>query len=389
MKSNATPIAQFALGAACALLGALSLPQVAQAQTYTQSNAARAYDPSVSLTPLKRRLSDRQVRADIDKMVDLHLRIDRLNTAGNPQAVYHQAQAYTWLEAARTEYLDNNETGWENVAFTNAQRIVAAMEQRQMPQTLSIDSAATSNRYFAQAAQRWNEHRAYLGSNAAELGRQSVLLDWAAYEEQNDPNFINTCVGHKFADINKAVYLLPPPVIVVQAPPPVQQPVVIPRAEVQPLRIYDFPDSVHFALDEYYLAPESKAILDKVVQIMRQYPELKINAVGHTDPRAGSVYNQRLSERRATIVKNYLMAQGIGGDRIRQDFKGETTFITQDVDARGHARNRRTQLSPQEGILIQGANFRITNQERDLQLEKPGESREDNDKRRGVAPVKN
>ena len=143
----------------------------------------------VELTPLKNRLSDLQIGMDLDKLVQLHLRIDRLNTAGNQQAVYTQAQAYTWLEAARIEYLDNNETGWESYAFNKAKTLVEGAERQQYPQ---IQAAAAINRYFANATQKWNANKDYLSNNAAALGRQSVLLEWAAYEEQNDPNFVNT-----------------------------------------------------------------------------------------------------------------------------------------------------------------------------------------------------
>jgi outer membrane protein OmpA-like peptidoglycan-associated protein len=330
----------------------------------------------VELTPLKSRLSERQIGRDLDKLVQLHLRIDRLNTAGNQQAVYTQAQAYTWLEAARIEYLDNNETGWESFAYGKAKALVEGAERQQYPQ---MQTAAPINRYFANATQKWNSHKEYLSNNAATLGRQSVLLEWAAYEEQNDPNFVNTCIGYKFEEINKAQYLIPPPVVK-----------AVPVAVLPPvIKTYEFPDSVHFALDEYYLAPQTKEILDKVVRIMKEVPALKINAIGHTDPRAGKVYNDRLSQARVKNVRNYLIAQGVAEDRIRMVFKGEVQMLAKDLDATGHARNRRTELSPQSEVVINGVNIKITNQEADLQLEKPGESREDNDKRRGIAPVKN
>ncbi len=365
--------------AACGVLSSLAaLPAVAQQNAPTSAMQAGLQTPA--LTPLKNRLSDRQVGQDLDKMVALHLRIDRLNTAGNPESIYHQAQAYTWLEAARVEYLDNNETGWESQAYSKAEKIVQQLEQRQMPR---MAAKSPINRYFADAGMKWDLNATNLASNAALLGRQNVLLEWAAHEEQNDANFVQTCLGYKFDELKNPVYLVPPPVVAKVAPVPPPPPVPAPV-----IKTYEFPDSVHFALDEYYLAPESKAVLDQVVRIMREVPALKINAIGHTDPRAGQVYNQRLSKARVNNVRNYLVAQGIAPDRVVMDFKGEVQALAPDLDAKGHARNRRTILSPQDAVTINGVNIKITNQETDLQLEKPGESREDNDKRRGIAPVK-
>ena len=382
-KLKAALMIAFAGGAA------LSLHTNVIAQTtYVDQAALRAnsgaYSAAPQLTPLKQRLSERQVRRDIDKMVDLHLRIDRLNTGAHPNMPYYQAQAYTWLEAARVEYLDNNETGWENTAFQNAHSLVSGLEQRVYP---DIAQTAPKQRYFESAANKWNTGRNVLDRNLTALGRQSVLLAWAAYEEENDPNFYQNCVGSKFVEIGQPMYLAALPIITIAPPPlPVYVPPPAPPVE---LKIYDFPDSVHFALDEYYLSPESKSILDKVAAVMTQYPVLKINAFGHTDPRASKQYNMVLSERRAVIVRNYLLKEkGIDPSRVAIQNFGESQLLVTDVDARGHARNRRTQLFPQEGILVEGANFRITNEERDLQIEKPTDSREDNDKRRGVKPVR-
>ncbi|HWI15244.1 MAG TPA: OmpA family protein, partial [Burkholderiales bacterium] len=56
---------------------------------------------------------------------------------------------------------------------------------------------------------------------------------------------------------------------------------------------------------------------------------------GHTDRLGSSTYNQKLSERRAHTVKDYLVSKDVPADRIATDGKGETQPVTQAEDCRG------------------------------------------------------
>lgn len=81
-----------------------------------------------------------------------------------------------------------------------------------------------------------------------------------------------------------------------------------------------------FEFDKAVVKPGGKqALFDYIVIPMREHPEVEMLLVtGHTDRIGTAKYNQKLSERRAAAVKNYLVSQGIPAERIRTVGKGES-----------------------------------------------------------------
>jgi OOP family OmpA-OmpF porin len=90
---------------------------------------------------------------------------------------------------------------------------------------------------------------------------------------------------------------------------------------------------------------DSIAILDQAIDALKRYPEIKVELDGHTDSVGTDAYNQKLSERRAQIVYDYLTSHGIDASRITavKGF-GETMPIDTNATKEGRARNRRTEL---------------------------------------------
>lgn len=68
---------------------------------------------------------------------------------------------------------------------------------------------------------------------------------------------------------------------------------------------------VYFAVDSSTLTPFTRGILDNNAEVFKKYPQLKAVLVGCASPEATSEYNLKLSERRATAVKNYLVNAGV------------------------------------------------------------------------------
>jgi OOP family OmpA-OmpF porin len=90
---------------------------------------------------------------------------------------------------------------------------------------------------------------------------------------------------------------------------------------------------------------DSIAILDQAIDALKRYPEIKVELDGHTDSVGTDAYNQKLSERRAQIVSDYLTSHGVDSSRITavKGF-GETQPIDTNATKEGRARNRRTEL---------------------------------------------
>ena len=103
-------------------------------------------------------------------------------------------------------------------------------------------------------------------------------------------------------------------------------------------------EGVHFGFDESTLTPEAMAILDKAVGLLDKQEKVVVEVAGHTDSVGSEEYNQKLSERRAIAVKDYLESKGITATRLSAVGYGEAQPVaSNDTDA-GRALNRRVEL---------------------------------------------
>jgi OOP family OmpA-OmpF porin len=93
------------------------------------------------------------------------------------------------------------------------------------------------------------------------------------------------------------------------------------------------------------LLPGSIEILDQAVEVLNRYPNIRVEVAGHTDSIGSEEYNQRLSERRARVVYDYLVSRGISADRLVGPVGyGELRPIDTNDTREGRQRNRRTEL---------------------------------------------
>lgn len=102
--------------------------------------------------------------------------------------------------------------------------------------------------------------------------------------------------------------------------------------------------NIFFETDKYDLKPTSQAELNKLVDLLNENPEMKIEIGGHTDNVGSKDYNQKLSENRAKSVFEYLIQKGITKERL--SYKGynfEQPVTTNDTPE-GRAQNRRTEF---------------------------------------------
>jgi OOP family OmpA-OmpF porin len=111
---------------------------------------------------------------------------------------------------------------------------------------------------------------------------------------------------------------------------------------------------VNFDFDKSTLRPDAVSILNEAIEILKRYPELKVEVAGHTDSKGTDAYNQSLSERRATAVYDYLTGNGIDASRlVGPTGYGESRPIAPNTNddgsdnPDGRARNRRTELNVQ------------------------------------------
>jgi outer membrane protein OmpA-like peptidoglycan-associated protein len=101
---------------------------------------------------------------------------------------------------------------------------------------------------------------------------------------------------------------------------------------------------VLFKTGSFELMPGARERLAKVSGIVLAYQGLRLAVEGHTDSVGGDEYNQRLSEQRASTVRDYLVQQGIGADAITANGFGKTQPVASNDTAEGRQQNRRVEL---------------------------------------------
>lgn len=126
----------------------------------------------------------------------------------------------------------------------------------------------------------------------------------------------------------------PPP-----APPPPPPPPVKPQVERTIIL-----DNVLFDFDKTAIKPDGAKILDRLVAFMNENRDKRVDLEGHTDSVGTDKYNQRLSERRAASVKDYLVKHGVDASRISTQGFGESKPIADNKTADGRAKNRRVEV---------------------------------------------
>jgi OOP family OmpA-OmpF porin len=97
----------------------------------------------------------------------------------------------------------------------------------------------------------------------------------------------------------------------------------------------------YFDFDKATLKPEGQRKLQELAQRLSSMNLEVVVATGHTDWTGSDAYNQKLSERRAVAVKDFLVQQGVARDRFFTEGKGKKQPIASNHTREGRAKNRR------------------------------------------------
>jgi outer membrane protein OmpA-like peptidoglycan-associated protein len=101
---------------------------------------------------------------------------------------------------------------------------------------------------------------------------------------------------------------------------------------------------VLFDTGKFTLRPAAREKLAKVSGILLSHPGLRIDVEGHTDSVGGEDYNQKLSEERASAVRDYLVAQSIAPASVAARGFGKTQPVASNDSSAGRQQNRRVEM---------------------------------------------
>jgi len=107
---------------------------------------------------------------------------------------------------------------------------------------------------------------------------------------------------------------------------------------------YPWEPAVFFAFDSADLADDQAALLDKSMQVLKQFPSLVVGVQGFTDKKGSLGYNKKLAQRRVQAVMAYLESNGIAANRVVPQPIGEVLPQIDPDDDIARSVNRRVEL---------------------------------------------
>jgi outer membrane protein OmpA-like peptidoglycan-associated protein len=108
--------------------------------------------------------------------------------------------------------------------------------------------------------------------------------------------------------------------------------------------ILNMPSNVTFATDSADLKPQFFDTLNSVALVLNEFNRTLVDVTGHTDSTGSAAHNQRLSERRAATVAEYLVAQGNNPQRFQVLGMGQNEPVASNSTPDGRAQNRRVEI---------------------------------------------
>jgi OmpA-OmpF porin, OOP family len=103
-------------------------------------------------------------------------------------------------------------------------------------------------------------------------------------------------------------------------------------------------DNLNFNTGTTQLTPESQPTVSSLVVILKAYPSTEVQLVGHTDNTGDAAANMKLSQDRASAVRDMLVNGGVDGNRITTAGYGQDKPVASNDTEEGRAKNRRTEL---------------------------------------------
>lgn len=300
---------------------------------------------ATGLVSQQSRITETPVLADRKNIEALQERLRKLNEAGIVQNNYSLAKAQCWLDTAKTQYHENDRTGYIEESMTESQKIIQALEANKAAKVgyetpLVARSSRLRDDLWADLS-KFKSNDSTLACNARTVACAEVRLVRAGHADEQTgwraatPHVMmaedairragQEAASCAAAPSRAATAPTPAPVIVqAPAPAPVVQTITKESFVLLGDTLFKFNKS---GIND--LLPGGIERLNGIAQRLKTYQSLStMRIVGHTDRYGSEAYNNDLSARRASTVRAYLESQGIRASKAEVFGMGESQPVT-------------------------------------------------------------
>jgi OmpA-OmpF porin, OOP family len=308
-----------------------------------KNEAPGASAQNTGLAPQQDRITDTRVLADRQGIEALQQRLRKLNEAGIPQSNYPLAKAQCWLDTAKTQYHENDRTGYIEESLTESKNIIQALEVNKSAKVgyetpLVARSTRLRDDLWAELSKfKGNDNT--LSCNARTVACAEVRLVRAGHAEEQTgwraatPHIMMVEDGLRRASQEAAACASP---LVARAVPAVVPAAPVLAAPVAASAVSK--ESFVLLADTLFkfdksgrdeMLPGGVQRLDTIAQRLKAYKSIAtLNVVGHTDRLGSNAYNDPLSARRASTVQATLESMGVKAAKAQASGRGKYEPVT-------------------------------------------------------------
>ncbi len=335
-----TPAAQTAMRTSFSLsliVVALSLAGCATGSFKTKDETPAAAAQKTGLVTQAARITDERILGDRKTLEAVQQRLRALNEAGVPQNNYSLAKAQCWLDTAKTQYHENDRTGYVEESLHESIKIVQALEADKGAKAgyetpLVAKSSKLRDDLWARLSGFKGDTNT-LKCTARTVACAEVRLVRAGHAEeqtgwrQATPHVAMAEDAVRRAGEEASACAAPTaPVAVAPAPVPVPAPVAPPPAPVVQKESITLLGDALFKFNKSGrddLLPGGLERLREVADSLKKYRKIEsIAYTGHTDRYGKTDYNDALSLKRANTVRDYLESMGVKADKVTTEGRG-------------------------------------------------------------------
>ena len=354
--------------AAAIVLSALALAACSSGLVKNESPGPAAQ--ATGLNPQQARISDERILSDRRTIDAVQVRLRKLNEAGIPQNSYSLAKAQCWLDTAKSQYHENDRTGYIEESLTEAVKIAQALEADKSAR-VGLDTPLVARSSLLRG-DLWAQLSAYknqpvtLACNAKTVACAEVRLVRAGHANEQTGwrqatpyvQMVEDALRQAKTEADSCLQTaqLAPRAVAVTTPA-----TATPAAAGAPQAIsretYVLLTDTLFQFDKSGredMIPGGLQRLADVAQRLKGYKSIQtLTVLGYTDRLGGDDYNDKLSEARAKTVQAYLESLGVKSAASVAQGKGKRDPVSTGCSATASREQQIICLQPDRRVTIE------------------------------------
>ncbi len=324
---------------------------------------------ATGLVPQQARITEESSFADRQTLDGVQQRLRKLNEAGIPQGNYALAKAQCWLDTAKSQYHENDRTGYIEESLSEAVKITQALEADKSARAgldtpLVARSSKLRDDLWAQMA-TYKGQAATLVCNAKTIACAEVRLVRAGHAEQQTGwrqatphiQMVEDALRIAKVEADSCTAQGKPVITAAGAPAAAAAVPAAPAQTVIGKETYVLLTDTLFKFDKSGvedMLPGGQQRLADVARRLKDYKSIQtLTVIGYTDRLGTDDYNDKLSAARARSVQDYLQTLGVKSASVVAQGKGKLDPASRDCSANVSREQQIICLQPDRRVTIE------------------------------------